>query len=194
MPVTLDGSRPQHATSASLLERLRNPNEQEAWNRFADLYTPLLYYWLRRLGLSENDAADLVQEVFLVLVAKLPTFVYQRDGTFRGWLHALTINKYRELQRRKRLPTVDGLSDVPARDSQSQVEEADYRRHIVNEMLHILEDQFPPSTWQYFQAYVVEGQDPQTVAARFKVSVGTVYTAKSKVLTRLREELAGLLE
>jgi RNA polymerase sigma-70 factor (ECF subfamily) len=183
-----------HSTSGSLLERLRNPNEQEAWNRFADLYTPLLYYWLRRVGLAENDAADLVQEVFLVLLAKLPTWEYRRDGTFRGWLHTLTINKYREVQRRRRLPIIDGFVDMPARDSQSQSEEADYRRHIVKQMLHILEDQFPPSTWQYFQAYVIEGKDPQTVATHFKVSVGTVYTAKSKVLTRLREELAGLLE
>lgn len=183
-----------HSTSGSLLERLRNPNEHEAWNRFADLYTPLLYYWLRRLGLTENDAADLVQEVFLVLVAKMPMFEYRRDGNFRGWLHTLTINKYREVQRRKRLPIVDGLVDLPDRNSPSQLEETEYRRHIVKQMLHILEDQFPPSTWQYFQAYVVEGQDPQAVAARFKISVGTVYTAKSKVLTRLREELAGLLE
>lgn len=183
-----------NSTSGSLLERLRNPDEQEAWNRFADLYTPLLYYWLRRLGLPENDAADLVQEVFLVLVAKLPTFEYRRDGTFRGWLHALTVNKYREFQRRKRLPIIDGFVDLPDRKSPSHLEEIDYRRHLVKQMLHILEEQFPPSTWQYFQAYVVEGADPQAVAARFKISVGTVYTAKSKVLTRLREELVGLLE
>src|SRR5580658_6678924 len=108
-----------NTTSGSLLERLLNPNEREAWNRFAGLYTPLLYYWLRRLGLAENDAADLIQEVFLVLVAKLPSFEYQRDGTFRGWLRTLTINKYREAQRRKKLPMIDSLIDVPAKDAQS---------------------------------------------------------------------------
>lgn len=194
MPATADGSRSKYSTSGSLLERLRNPNEQEAWNRFADLYTPLLYYWLRRLGLSENDAADQVQEIFLVLVAKLPIFEYRRDGTFRGWLRTLTLNKYREAQRRKRLPIVDGLFDVPTHDPRPRQEEAEYRGHIVKQMLHILEDQFPPSTWEYFHAYVVEGRDPQAVAAQFRVSVGTVYTAKSKVLSRLREELAGLLE
>ncbi len=183
-----------HTTSGSLLERLRNPNEQEAWNRFADLYTPLLYYWLRRLGLPENDAADLIQEVFLTLVVKLPTFHYQQDGTFRGWLRTLTINKYREAQRRKKLPTVDLLSDIAVHDGQNQREESEYRQQLVQQMLKILEEEFPPSTWQYFQAYVIAGRDPLEVAAQFRVSVGTVYTAKSKVLGRLREELAGLLE
>lgn len=183
-----------HTTSGTLLERLRNPNEQEAWNRFADLYTPLLYYWLRRLGLAENDAADLIQEVFLVLVAKLPHFHYQKDGAFRGWLRTLTINKYREAQRRKKLPIVDGLADVPAKDAQGQFEETEYRRQLVQQMFHILEDQFPPSTWQYFHAYVIANRDPQEVAAKFGVSVGAIYAAKSKVLARLRQELAGLLE
>lgn len=189
-----DRSRPMHTTSGSLLERLRNPKEQDAWNRFTELYTPLLYYWLRRLGLAENDAADLVQEVFVVLVAKLPTFEYRRDGTFRGWLRTLTINKYREVQRRKKLPIVDGLMDVAAKEGPSQLEEAEYRHHLVRQLLHILKDEFPPSTWQLFEANVIAGQDPRQVATRFRVGVGTVYAAKSKVLARLREELAGLID
>ena len=194
MSLLLDRSRGMHTTSVSLLERLRKPNEQEAWNRFVDLYTPLLYYWLRRLGLAENDAADLVQEVFLVLIAKLPHFEYQKDGTFRGWLRTLTVNKYREALRRKKLPMIDAPVDIAAHDSRSQQEDSEYRQQLVKQMLHILEDQFPPSTWQYFQAYVIDGRDPIEVASEFGVRVGTVYTAKSKVLGRLREELAGLLE
>jgi RNA polymerase sigma-70 factor, ECF subfamily len=195
MPILGDPRvRSMHTTSGSLLERLRNPNEQEAWNRFADLYTPLLYYWLRRLGLAENDAADLIQEVFVILVTKLPNFEYRRDGTFRGWLRTLTINKYREVQRRKKLPIIDSLADVPAKEVQGQHEESEYRTHLVKQALVILKDQFPPSTWQYFDAYVIAGRDPQEVANQFGISIGTVYTAKSKVLARLREELAGLLE
>ena len=109
------------STSGSLLERLRNPNEQEAWNQFAGLYTPLLYYWLRRLGLSQQDAADLIQDVFLVLVTKLPHFQYQRDGTFRGWLRTLTLNKHRELQRRKKLPIAEHFDEVAAQDSRPAI-------------------------------------------------------------------------
>jgi RNA polymerase sigma-70 factor (ECF subfamily) len=67
-----------HTTSATLLERLRQPADQEAWARFVRLYTPLPYYWARRVGLQEQDAADLVQEVFAVLFQKLPEFTYDR--------------------------------------------------------------------------------------------------------------------
>jgi WD40 repeat protein len=54
-----------HSTPPSLLERLRQPGSHESWKQFADMYTPLLYYWARKEGLQESDAADLVQEVFL---------------------------------------------------------------------------------------------------------------------------------
>src|SRR5581483_8600497 len=66
-----------HTTSASLLERLRQPSDADAWGRLVRLYTPLLLYWARRLGLQYPDAADLVQDVLVVLVQKLPEFHYQ---------------------------------------------------------------------------------------------------------------------
>src|SRR5213593_892354 len=91
-------------TPASLLERLRQPNDQKAWAEFVDLYTPLFYYWALRLGLQEPDAADLIQEVFLVLYQKLPEFTYQRHKSFRAWLRTVLLNKWRDHKRRAQLP------------------------------------------------------------------------------------------
>ena len=65
-------------TPSSLLERLRQPFEAAAWEQFVSLYTPLIYSWGRRVGLQEQDAADLVQDVFVTLVQVLPTFTYDR--------------------------------------------------------------------------------------------------------------------
>jgi len=87
-------------TSSSLLERLRQPEATEAWQRFVHLYTPLLYYWARGTGLPEHDAADLVQDVLVVLVQKLPEFRYDAGQSFRGWLRTITLNKWRERCRR----------------------------------------------------------------------------------------------
>lgn len=182
-----------HTTSPTLLSKLRYSGPRDAWNRFADLYTPLLYYWARGQGLSETDAADLVQEVFLVLVVRLPEFRYEIDGSFRGWLRALTLNKHRELARRKRPDLNPHLDDLCA-PSDDPLEEREYRLHLVHRMLGVLKDSFPPSTWQMFRACAVENRDPGEVARERNVSVGTVYAAKSKVLHRLRKELAELLE
>ena len=63
-----------HTTPVSLLERVRQPGEQQAWGRFVAMYTPLLFYWVRRAGVKEADTADLVQDVLLLLTRKLPEF------------------------------------------------------------------------------------------------------------------------
>jgi RNA polymerase sigma-70 factor (ECF subfamily) len=186
-----------HKTPVSLLERLRRPGEEEAWDRFVQLYTPLLFYWARQAGLRDADAADLVQEVFALLVRKLPEFTYDRQKSFRAWLRTVTLNKWREWRRRAApVPALgpEALDDVAAPDNMSAFEEAEYRRHLVGQALAALHGEFPERTWEAFQQYAVAGRDAQAVAAELGVKVGTVYAAKSRVLARLRQELAGLLD
>src|SRR5687768_3666462 len=77
-------------TSLSLLDRLRAEPDSEAWNRFADLYCPLLRQWALRMGVPENDVNDLVQEVLLVVLRELPRFEHSRQtGAFRSWLRKI---------------------------------------------------------------------------------------------------------
>ena len=123
-----------NTTSASLLERLRQPHAGDAWDRFVKLYTPLLYYWARQGGLQQDDAADLVQDVFLVLVRKLPEFCYDGPGCFRAWLRKVTLNKLRD-QCKQRVPDLLGSAiadvDVPAEaDEVALFEEEEYRQHL----------------------------------------------------------------
>ena len=88
-------------TPPSLLERLRQPADEKAWQEFVDLYSPLLYQWARRAGLQEHDAADLLQDVFAHLLRKLPEFEYDRHKSFRGWLRTTTLNLWRDGCRRR---------------------------------------------------------------------------------------------
>ena len=99
--VATDSGRLMHTTSISLLERVRRLEEHAAWDQFVTLYTPLLYYWTCRLGMKETDAADLIQDVFTVLLEKLPAFQYDAGKSFRAWLRTITYNKWRDLQRRR---------------------------------------------------------------------------------------------
>jgi RNA polymerase sigma-70 factor (ECF subfamily) len=183
-------------TSASLLERLRRPAERDAWDRFVDLYTPLLYYWARRLGLGEPDAADLVQDVFTLLLRKLPEFDYDREKSFRSWLRVVTINKWREHQRQARQrPGAQGsLSDVVGPGPSEEVWESEYRHYLAGRALRLMQREFEPSTWKACWEVTVNGRPTAEVAAELGLSVGAVRVAKFRVLARLRQELEGLLD
>lgn len=185
-------------TPISLLERLRRPGQQQAWQRFVQLYTPLLYHWARRLGVRADDAADLVQEVFALLVRKLPEFRYDPDRRFRGWLWTLVVNKLREGKRRATIPLAgDGngrLAELPTTDPTTLISETEYRRYVANRALQLIRHDFRPTTWKAFWEHVHAGRPAADVARELNLSVGAVYAAKVRVLARLREEFRGLLE
>lgn len=185
------------STSATLLKRLRRPDDQAAWDRFVELYTPLLYYWARRMHLQEADAADLVQEVFALLVQELPSFDYDAQKSFRGWLRTVTLNKWHEKQRRmvaRREACVDPLPEFCEPDPADEFWEQDYRRHVIRRALEVMEREFHPATWKAYWEMVVEGRSAADVAAEFGLSDGAARAAKFRVLRRLREEFEGLLE
>jgi RNA polymerase sigma-70 factor, ECF subfamily len=187
-----------NTTSVSLLERLRQPGDQEAnWKRFVQLYTPLFYHWARRLGLSSADAADLVQEVFAILVRKLPDFTYDRQRSFRGWLRTVTLNKWRDLRRRRTLVQQGGKedsADLAGPDDIAEFEEAEYRQHLVKRAFELMQSEFHPTTWRACWEYMVADRPAAEVAKELGITVNGVYLAKSRVLSRLRQELDGLLD
>ena len=183
------------STSASLLERLRRPDDAVAWSRFVRLYTPLLYHWARRTGLREADAADLVQDVFAVLVEELPGFVYDPGRSFRGWLRTILIRRWSELQRRRRPASLGATADdLPGPQAPELPGEAEERRHLLQRALALVKDEFKPATWQAFWQHLVHDRPAAAVAAELGVTVNVVYIARSRVLKRLHQELAGLLD
>jgi RNA polymerase sigma-70 factor (ECF subfamily) len=183
-------------TPASLLERLRQPAQDQAWARFVELYTPLIYSWARRLGLAPPEAADLVQDVFVLLVQKLPYFTYDPSRSFHAWLRTVTIHKYHENHRRRQAVPVsaDYLAGLHAADGAAEQDEAEYRQYLVGRALRLMQSDFQPATWKAFWECVAGGRRPAEVARELGLTVKAVYLARSRVLRRLRQELQGLLD
>jgi RNA polymerase sigma-70 factor (ECF subfamily) len=187
-----------HTTPISLLERLRSPEEAEAWDRFVYLYTPLLFSWARGVGLQPSDAGDLVQDVFALLLKKLPEFQYDRQKSFRAWLRQVTLNKWRERCRNQRAagfsPAGADLDQLPSPEHADAFWEREYRQRLVGRALELMQKDFKPATWRACWEHVVSGKPAAAVASELGLTVGAVYAAKFRVLARLRQELKGLLE
>jgi RNA polymerase sigma-70 factor (ECF subfamily) len=184
-------------TSASLLERLRQPGDHEAWQRFVALYTPLLFFWACRMGARAQDAADLVQEVFATLLDRMPSFQLDPGRGFRAWLRTVMLNKWRDQQRRAavvgRAGNDAGLDDAAVPDNVAELGEQEFRQHLVARALELMRTDFEPQTWRACLAQV-EGKPAAEVAQELGLSLAAVYAARSRVLRRLRQELEGMLD
>lgn len=184
-----------YTTPPSLLERIRNPGEDQAWERFVALYTPFIFGLARKAGADREAASDVVQDVFLQLTRKMADFQYDAQGSFRGWLRTVVLNRLREINRRRTLPTVFAADHFDRDDSADieSIEEAEYRRHLLSRALEIMQRDFAPTTWKACWEHVVSGRTAFDVGTELGISEGAVYVAKCRVLQRLREELKGLM-
>lgn len=186
-----------HTTPPTLLDRLRQRLDDEAWGWFVELYTPLLFSWARRSGETDHDAADLVQEVFVVLLQTLPKFDYDRAGSFRRWLRTLLMNKLRDRKRRE-VRLGSALQQVPADaelpDAAELFSEAEYQAELARQALRLMQDQFETNTWKACWETVVRSRSAAEVARELGMTENAVYIAKCRVLRRLRQQLSGLFE
>ncbi len=190
-------------TSASLLERLCTAPDESAWRRLDDLYRPLIRRWLLRDPGIRDEADDIVQEVMSVLVRELPGFQRQRTGSFRRWLRSITAHRlaahYRSLQNRPQAVggspeecPLNQLADPSSELSRQWDEEHD--RYVLRRLMDLIEPMFEPNTLAAFRRVALDGAAPAQVAQELGLTYAAVALAKSRVLSRLRQEAEGLID
>lgn len=184
-------------TRPSLLLRIRDYQDHEAWRQFVELYAPLVYQYGRRRGLQEADASDLAQIVFQEVAGGIGRLDYDpRRGTFRGWLLAIVRNQLSKLIRQRRRGTAgqadEGamLDQLPDRQCDDALWDQEYEQRLFHWTVQRVRGDFEESTWQAFWRTAVDGASAKQVAAELAMSVGAVYMAKSRVLGRLKATIA----
>jgi RNA polymerase sigma-70 factor, ECF subfamily len=199
-----DSPRDMDSTPVSLLERLKvaRPDDAE-WDRLQQIYAPLIRRWLNRVPGLGDEAADLTQDVMVVVFKELPAFERQREGSFRVWLRNVAINRTRAFwKKRDRQPLVgrgEEADDFLARledpsSALSREWDQEHDRFVLRKLLDIVEPDFAPATWESFRRFALEGTPAVQVAEFLGISENAVLLAKSRILKRLREEAAGLVE
>jgi RNA polymerase sigma-70 factor (ECF subfamily) len=181
-----------------LLNRVK-AGDAEAWQRLAELYGPLVYHWCRRSGVTTEDAADVVQEVFATVAARVAEFRHKGPGdSFRGWLRVITRNKVGDQFRRLRgRPKAEGGTGAQERFQEvpqpsvpsSAADDAQEERLLAHGALDVVRAEFEDRTWQAFWRVAADGQSPASVAEDLGMTLHAVYKAKSRVLCRLRREM-----
>jgi RNA polymerase sigma-70 factor (ECF subfamily) len=184
-------------TRASLLLRLGDPRDGEAWRQFVDLYAPLVYGYARKQGLQDADAADLTQEVLRAVAGAMGRLEYDpARGAFRNWLFTVVrrkLSNWRATAAANRAQgsgdtgTHDLLEQCPAPEGAEAEWQAEWERRLVAWACEEIRRDTSELTWQAFWRTAIDGQPGKQVAANLGLSVAAVYHARSRVLARLKE-------
>jgi RNA polymerase sigma-70 factor (ECF subfamily) len=187
-------------TRPSLLIRLRNHEDREAWRFFVEAYAPLVLGFLRKRGMQEADALDVTQNALTAVASDIQRFEHHRSrqGSFRSWLFTVVRNRMTDYWRSERRHP-RGTGENQDRNILATVEadgeeiEEEWNREFYHSLFHAAAGQvkadFQESTWQAFWRTTIEEEAAQPVADDLGLSVAAVYMAKRRVLQRIREQV-----
>jgi RNA polymerase sigma-70 factor (ECF subfamily) len=190
-------------TRASLLLRLRDPQDGEAWRQFVDLYAPLVYGYARKRGLQDADAADLCQDVLGAVAGAVGRLDYDpARGAFRNWLFTVVRNRlanWQEYQARRVQASGDSttrhlLEMCPAADGMEAEWQAEWEARLIAWACEQARKQVSEATWQAFWRTAIDGRPAKDVASELSLTVAAVYHARGRVLARLKELVRSALE
>lgn len=178
-------------TPVSLLNRIRDHAHPGDWERFADLYYPLVFSWAWRACGAYHDALDLTQTVFLNVHRSLQSFEHRGAGSLRAWLRQILRNELNDL-RAKRFPDLvdfNELFELQSLRRSGTPESAGYDS-IFQEVCSMVRPEFSDHAWDIFERTFIQGKDMGQVARDLGVSKNTLYMARTRVIRRMKQVLA----
>jgi len=187
-------------TNKSLLDAAKENPESEAWFRLVSIYDPLIAGWLRRNGIDETEILDISQEVLVAVVQQIKNFDHNgRKGAFRNWLKRITYfrcqrfwDQKKSKSKEKEVRSLSGLEDPKSEMSQQWDREHD--RHVLYRILQLIKPEFEDSVFSAFEKTTIHGESPANVAADLNVSTAQIYKYRFRIMKRLKEEAAGLVD
>lgn len=192
---------PMPDTRHTLLVQLRDHGDGAAWSEFLRLYEPVVYRLGRHFGLQDADAHDLVQDVLAAVARSVANWdPDQFPGRFRNWLFGVAKNSACNLVRRGAgkqrgaggTSFVRRLEEIAADDPAETRFELEYRRETFRRAAEIAKRDFEPRAWSLFQRTVLDEEPIAKAATELGYSIGAAYTARSRVLSRLKREVERL--
>jgi RNA polymerase sigma-70 factor (ECF subfamily) len=186
-------------TRETLIRRLPNAADVEAWEVFVEIYEPLLFRIARGRGMQPADAEDFVQEVLMAVARNIERWVANEDrGSFRAWLFRIAFNlavNFLTRAKHQRLGTGDSriaqlLEEQPASSADSsELFRREYRRELFRWAADRVREQVAEQQWMVFWLTSVEERAIAEVAEKFAVSVGSIYIARSRITKRIRDTI-----
>ncbi len=186
------------STNPLLIKRVAALSDTLAWNEFVDWCYPLIRSWCSALGLDADSVDDLTQQILMELVVRMPTYQYNPDGSFRGWLRRLCYHRAVDLFRERGKSIVQLFGDRDFEDESGRFDsdfdeskDSGKRLLLLQEAREVQESvraKVRPIRWEVFWQVMIVGEPMNETARSRGLKYATAYAGCNHVARLLREE------
>ncbi len=157
--------------------------DRSAYEELYRLYCRAMFNICYRITGSEEEAQDVLQEVFISAFTKLES--YKGDATFGAWLKRITVNKAINHIKKKRLE-LEPLEDIEQDLKENSEVEPEYDLKKIRWAI----GQLPDGYRVVFSLYLLEGYDHSEIAEILGISESTSKSQYNRSKKKLRELLS----
>lgn len=172
-------------TKASLLGRLKNPEDQSSWQEFFDTYSKLIYGVARKAGLNEVDARNVLHATTESVAEHMPKFKYDpKIGSFKAWLLSLTRLQIIAEACKPR----SAVATNSAAGAVDRLWEKEWEINILEAAVANVKRRLEPAKYQIYDFCVNKKSSPEKVAAVFGLLVDQVLDAQREITEMIQAE------
>jgi len=192
-----------YLTRDSLLFRVKEKGDNEAWAEFISLYQPFVNIFLRKLPIAKTHSEDIAQEIMVEIWNSIGKFDPEGSAKFRTWLISLIRNhayqymkkvySNRNREARYAADHQQFTFDSEAIDSGQfdQLYQKEWEAYVSTLALKIVKDKFVGNAIKIFEMSL-DGKSAAVIAEKLKIKHETVYQLRNRVKSALIKEIARL--
>ena len=177
------------AALATLIEDIAAHKSKAAFKKLFEYFAPRLKGYLMRLGSSEAQAEELVQDVMLTVWRKAALFD-RRKAAASTWLFTIARNRRIDILRREKYPELDPEDPALVPDEEVQPDDAvimaERKAEVQSAMATLPEEQVELVKLAFYK-----GWSHSEIAKETGLPLGTVKSRLRLSFTRLKEALDG---
>ena len=186
-----------YKTRQTLLERLSDRYDENAWSEFIENYRPYIYVVIRRMDIDETDTEDLVQQVLIKLWDKLPEFAYDSNRRFRSYVATICRNKVHDFIRQRTAEVSRDKQKAEEDELRFRVSDLDdivqkeWELFVSNLALQNIRQSLKQQSVDSFER-IMNGEDAASIAQERGLPTNTIQQQFKRVKDRMIEEIKRL--
>ena len=184
-----------YKTRKTLLLRIKDQYNDDAWAEFSEVYKRYIYAIIRRMNINAADADDIVQRIMMQLWKKLPTMTYDEQKSFRAFLSVVTKHEVldfidqgkRQVKRDQKAFDEDYLNSIRLPEIQT-IAKSEWQIYLTNRAFAIMAKDYDELAVEGFRM-CLKGATVAEVAKYMAAEEKVVYNLRFRMKERFAKEI-----